>query len=127
MASKLSRVNGKVPDAANAPNRHAEMTLLLLLATASISKAITRFAATPAASTTVFGSAVASPGFSFSATAYKRWVEAIKVVRSGVTRPRRMERPASISSAASTTSTSPSAGISDRIGVRSALGGSIST
>jgi len=85
-----------------------------------------RFTPLPA-SATVFGSAVASPGFSFSATAYRRWVEAIKVVRSGVTRPCWIERPASISSAASTTSTSPWAGISDRIGVRPSLGGSIST
>jgi hypothetical protein len=56
-----------------------------------------------------------------------RCVEAISVERSGVTRPRRIERPASISSVASTMSTSPCAGISDRIGARPALGGSIST
>ena len=101
--------------------------LLFLVASVSMSKAMTRFAATPAASTITFGSMVASPGFSFSATEYKRWVEAIRVERSGVTRPRKMERPASASSAASTTSTSPGAGISDRIGARPPFGGSIST
>jgi hypothetical protein len=45
----------------------------------------------------------------------------------GVTKPRRMERPASASSAAMTMSTSPGAGISDRIGARPAFGGNIST
>ena len=57
-----------------------------------------------------------SPGFSFSPTAKERWVEAISVVLSGVTRPRSTERPASISSAAMTTSTSPGVGISEKIG-----------
>ncbi len=68
IASKASRLNGSVPDAANAPNRQAEITLLFLVASVSMSKAMTRFAATPAASTITFGSMVASPGFSFSAT-----------------------------------------------------------
>ena len=36
------------------------------------------------------GSAMPSPGFSFSATAKERWVEVISVVRSGVTSPRRI-------------------------------------
>ena len=48
-----------------------------------------------------------SPGTSFSLTANERCVEAINVVRSGVARPRKMDRPASISSVASTISTSP--------------------
>jgi hypothetical protein len=107
IASKLSRPNGRTPDAASAPNMQAEITLLFLVATLSISKATTRFAATAVASMTTFGSTMASPGFSFSATAYKRCVEAINVVRSGVARPRKMDRAASISSVASTISTSP--------------------
>ena len=127
MASKASRPNGSVADAASVPNRQAEIMLLFLVARLSMSKAIMRLAATPAASTTTFGSVVASPGFSFSAVEYKRCVEAINVVRSGVTSPRRMERPASINSAARTMSTSPGAGISERIGARPAFGGSIST
>ncbi len=56
------------------------------------------------------------PGRSFSCTAKARWVEAITVVRSGVTSPRMMERPASIHSAASTTSTSPGVGMRAKIG-----------
>ena len=41
-----------------------------------------------------------------------RWVEAIRVVRSGVTKPLKIMRPASSSSVASATSTSPIAGLS---------------
>ena len=72
IASNASRGNGKVPDAASAPNRQAEIMLLFFVASVSMSKAMTPFAATPAASTTTAGSAVASPGFSFSAVEYKR-------------------------------------------------------
>ena len=50
MPSKLSRANGNVPDAASAPNRQAEIRLLFLFASASMSKAMVRLAATPAAS-----------------------------------------------------------------------------
>ncbi len=66
------------------------------------------------------------PGTTFSMTASVRCVEVISVVRSGDTKPRWMARPASISSAASTMSTSPGVGISDRIGVP-APSGTIST
>ena len=59
-----------------------------------------------------------SPGTIFSDTASARWVEAISVVRSGVTNPRRMARPASIISAAIITSTSPAAGFSANTGTR---------
>ena len=48
------------------------------------------------------------------------------VVRSGVTRPRRMDRPASMNSAASTTSTSPGVGINESVGSSAARAGSIS-
>ncbi len=51
-----------------------------------------------------------------------RCVEAIKVVRSGVTRPRITARPASISSAAITMSTSPGEGIRANTGIRSVRG-----
>jgi hypothetical protein len=68
-ASKSSRPNGKVADAARAPNMAAEITLLFAVATASMSKAMVRLAATSVASMTTSGSAIASPGFSFSATA----------------------------------------------------------
>ena len=91
-----------------------------------MSKDIVRLAATSAASVTTSGSPIPSPGFSFSATAKERWVEAISTVLSGVTRPRSIERPASINSAASTMSTSPGDGISDRTGATPSLAGSIS-
>ena len=61
-----------------------------------------------------------SPGTCFSDTAKARWVEAIKVVRSGVTSPRWMARPASMNSAPMTTSTSPGTAISDSTGRRPA-------
>jgi hypothetical protein len=57
------------------------------------------------------------PGTTFSITAGVRCVDEIRVVRSGVTKPRWIARPASISSAASTISTSPGAGMSDSTGV----------
>ena len=63
-----------------------------------------------------------SPGTVFSETAWVRWVEAISVVRSGVTKPRITARPASISSAATRMSTSPGAGASANTGVRPAAG-----
>jgi hypothetical protein len=47
---------------------------------------------------------------------YVRWLEASSVVRSGVTSPRCTARPASISSEAITTSTSPGTGISASTG-----------
>ena len=47
---------------------------------------------------------------------YTRWVEAMKVVRSGVTSPRCSARPASISSEAITTSSSPGTGASASTG-----------
>ena len=68
-ASKLSRSNGSTPEPASAPNRQAEITLLFRFASTSMSKAMTRLAAKLAPSITTFGSAMASPGFSFSATA----------------------------------------------------------
>ena len=67
-------------------------------------------------------SAVPSPGAIFSTIDSDRWVEAISTVRSGVTRPRWMARPASIHSAAITTSTSPGTGISDSTGWRPGWG-----
>jgi hypothetical protein len=51
---------------------------------------------------------------------YTRWVEATKVVRSAVTRPRCSARPASMSSEAITTSTSPGMGLSAITGMRPA-------
>ena len=58
IASKLSDSNGRVRDAASAPNMQAEITLLFAIATASMSKAMMRFAAMPAASLTALGSAM---------------------------------------------------------------------
>ena len=45
-----------------------------------------------------------------------RWVEAISVVRSGLTKPFSIARPASISSEATITSTLPGLGVSERTG-----------
>ena len=94
----------------------AEMTLPCALAIASMLKAMTRLAANSVARDTAAGSATPSPGACFSTTASARWVEAISVVRSGVTRPRSTERPASMSSAAITTSRSPGVGMSANTG-----------
>ena len=47
---------------------------------------------------------------------YTRWVEAIRVVLSLVTKPRCTARPASISSEANTMSTSPGKGIKANTG-----------
>ena len=58
-----------------------------------------------------------SPGAIFSDTASARWVEVISTVRSGVTKPRMIERPASIISAVIITSTSPAEGISENTGI----------
>ena len=74
----------------------------------------------------LFESAMPSPGAVFSRMPSARCEEAISVVRSGETRPRWMARPASISSAAMTMSTSPGAGIIDSTGVRPATAGIIS-
>ena len=75
-----------------------------------------RLAINPAAAMTSSELAIPLPGSIFSDTAKARWVEAISVVRSGVTNPRIMARPASIISAAIMMSTSPAAGISEKIG-----------
>ena len=124
--SNAARSNGRTAAPASAPNIAAEITLPLDFASASMSNAITRFAAKSAAIETAPGSATPSPGVCFSATANARWVEAINVVRSGVTSPRIIERPASINSAASTTSTSPGAGINANTGAASFFAGAIS-
>ena len=50
----------------------------------------------------------------------------MSVVLSGVTRPRRTDRPASMSSAAITTSTSPGVGMSEKTGATPFRGGSVS-
>ena len=99
----------------------AEMTLPSDFAIASMSNAITRLAANSVAIETAPGSPTPSPGVCFSATAKARCVEAISVVRSGVTSPRSTDRPASINSAAITTSTSPGVGINANTGCAPAL------
>jgi hypothetical protein len=121
-ASKASRGNGSAPDPASAPKSEAEITEPFRTASASKSPRISRRAATSAAATTSCEEAIPSPGTIFSDTARARWVEAMSVVRSGVTNPRRMARPASIISAATSTSTSPAAGISENTGSRSPRG-----
>ncbi len=65
----------------------------------------------------------------FSVMAKTRCVEATSVVRSGVTMPRWMARPASISSEQTTTSTSPGTGMRASTGSRpfAAASGNIST
>ena len=83
-----------------------------------MSKAMKRFEALSAAARTFSDEARPSPGSIFSDTAAMRCDEAISVVRSGVTKPRMMARPASISSAAISMSTSPCAGDSAKTGRR---------
>ena len=87
-------------------------------ASASKSAMIRRRAAISAAATTSGEEAMPSPGTVFSLTARARWVEVMSVVRSGVTKPRMMARPASIISAVIMMSTSPAAGIRAKIGWR---------
>ena len=84
----------------------------------SMSKAMKRFEARSAVAATFSDEARPSPGSIFSETAAMRCDEAISVVRSGVTKPRMMARPASISSAAIRMSTSPGDGDSAKIGRR---------
>ena len=114
-----SRGNGSTPAPASAPNSAAEITLpfasamrLHVEADDALGRDARRRRPRPP------GSAMPLPGRSFSTTAKARCVEAISVVRSGVTRPRSMERPASMNSAASTTSTSPGVGIRAKTGRR---------
>jgi hypothetical protein len=51
-----------------------------------------------------------------------RWVDPIRVVRSALTKPRRIARPVSISSDATTMSTSPGTGFSASTGRTSPRG-----
>ncbi len=126
VASNDSAGNGNAPDAASAPNRLAEMTLPLASARRCRSCAMKRFALARAIAVTFAESAMPSPGAIFSRMPSARCEEAISVVRSGVTSPRWIARPASISSAAMTISTSPGAGIIASTGVRPVAAGIIS-
>ena len=92
-----------------------------------MSNATNRRAAARAAAVTAPESAVPSPGSDFSDTAKVRWVEAISVVRSGVTSPRWIARPASIHSAAITISTSPGAAMAENTGSRPGASAIVST
>ena len=83
---------------------------------------MSRFAAVSMAAKTSASGACPSPGTIFSETAWVRWVDAIRVVLSGVTKPRITARPASISSAAINMSTSPAAGASAKTGACSPAG-----
>ena len=123
VSSNAARGKGRAADPASAPNNAAEITAPLRSASACMSADRNRRAAVCAAATTPAESARPSPGLAFSVTASARWVEAISVVRSGETSPRMMARPASIISAATTTSTSPGTGISDSTGAGPAAGG----
>ena len=127
VSSNAARAKGSAPDAASAPNSAAEITLPARSASACMSACTKRFAAAPAAASTGAGSAMPSPGLIFSTIASERCEEASSTVRSGVTSPRCTARPASISSAAITTSTSPGTGISDSTGCRPATARMIST
>ena len=125
-SSKAARGNGSAPEPASAPKSEAEITEPFSIAMRSMSNITSRSAAICAAASTSSEEAMPSPGTIFSLTASARWVEAISVVRSGVTKPRMMARPASIISAAISTSTSPGAGASENTGMR-APAGAIST
>ena len=88
-----------------------------------------RFAAAWQVASSFAESSRPSPIAVRSVIEYTRWLEAIIVVRSGVTRPRCTARAASISSEATTTSTSPGTGIIARTGSRLSVAdsGKIST
>ena len=98
------------------------MTVPFSTAIRFMSNRMSLWAAISAAAATSSELAIPSPGTVFSETAKARCDEAISVVRSGVTNPRMMARPASIISAAIRISTSPAAGISENTGSISPAG-----
>ena len=100
------------------------MTLPDSSAMAAMSKAIQRAADASAIAASAPASTRPSPSAVFSPIDQTRCVDAISVVRSGVTRPRWTERAASISSEARTMSTSPGIGISASTGSAAAASAS---
>ena len=114
--SNCVRLNGSTPDPANAPKSTALITLPEASAACAMSKRMKRLAALLVCASSCALSTRPSPSALFSAIEYTRCVDAMSVVRSLVTRPRCTARPASISSDASTTSTSPGNGISASTG-----------
>ncbi len=118
VASNCSRLKGRTPLPLSAPNRTALTTLPARSAASAMSKLKKCRAASRAWRASPSLSTRPSPMADFSAMEYTRWLEAISVVRSRVTKPRCTARPASISSDASTTSTSPGMGMSASTGAR---------
>ena len=114
--SHASAGKGRAPEPAKAPRTTELITLPLCRARASMSSATSRFAVARATCMTVSLSASPSPSADFSPIVNTRWVDVTSVVRSRLTNPRCMARPASINSEATIRSTSPGLGISARIG-----------
>ena len=83
--SKMSRATGTAPEPAMAPSSTALAALPAAVAARSMSKKIGRLAISPAASRMRDGSMRPSLIEMRSAIAYMRCVEAIRVVRAGLT------------------------------------------
>ena len=92
------------------------MTLPACSAASAMSNETRRAAAARVWPTSAAAETRPSPSAVFSVIDQTRWVDAISVVRSAVTRPRWTARAASISSEARTMSTSPGIGINASTG-----------
>ena len=111
-ASKAVSGMGSRPEPASAPSSTALMTPPDSSAAWSMSNRICALLRSLTARSRRPTSKLPSPIAMRSPMASTRCVEAISVVRSGVTKPLKIMRPASSSSVASATSTSPIAGLS---------------
>jgi hypothetical protein len=107
---------GSRPDAAMAPSITALIMAPASLATASMSNSTCARAFFSTDSVSLAASKRPSPIAIFSAMAWERCMLAIIRVRSGVTKPPAMVRPASSNSLATTMSTSPMPGASASTG-----------
>ena len=101
---------GSSRDPAMTPSTIAFRTVPSFSASVDMSNRTARLASFCAALSSLSERNNPSPIADFSTTEYTRWVEAISVVRSGVTMPFSNMRPASISSDVTTISMLPGAG-----------------
>jgi len=122
-ASQVARVQGRRPLPARAPNNTALMTLRWRSAMPRRSSARHCCDSCRAASSSLASSKRPSPMASFSWVVSTRCRAVMSRVRDGSTKPRSMQRPASSSSLASTTSTRPGTGVSAKTGRRPSFAG----
>jgi len=115
-ASKAAAGIGSPPDAAMAPNITELIIARAAVAAASMSNSTCDRTFLSTAPVNLAVSKRPSAIAIFSAMAWERWVLAINRVRSGVTKPPAMARPASRNSLATTISTSPMPGESASTG-----------